>query len=169
MAKNFGQSTGKYLQEPIFVGIFVEKNCSFTQIFFQDWNWHKSDWIRVSALAKSQAIWKTCYLQLLSIYLNLTATLWQLPDDYLTTAWSSNIILHENMTAQKLEAVRRQKDKNCIFMRLASATDKETDESLDIFIVWKINYGLVWVAGSYLWKKKFGPIMSSFWGPFFMF
>ena len=29
-------------------------------------------------------------------------------------------------------------------------TDKETDESWDIFIVWKINSGLVWAAGPYL-------------------
>ena len=45
-------------------------------------------------------------------------------------------------------------------------TDKETDESWDIFIIWKINSGLVWAARPVLWKKKFGPIMSKFWGPF---
>ena len=39
------------------------------------------------------------------------------------------------------------------------STDKETDESWDIFIIWKINCGL--------WKKSLGPIMSNFWGPFF--
>ena len=46
-------------------------------------------------------------------------------------------------------------------------TDKETDESWDIFIIWKINSGLVWAAGPVLWKKSLGPIMSNFWGPFF--
>ena len=44
-------------------------------------------------------------------------------------------------------------------------TDKKTDESWDIFIVWKINSGL-W-AGLDREKKMFGPIMSNFWGPFF--
>ena len=49
-----------------------------------------------------------------------------------------------------------------------STTDKETDESCDIFIIWKkkINSGLVWAARQYC-EKKFGPIMSNFWGPFF--
>ena len=35
------------------------------------------------------------------------------------------------------------------------STDKETDESWDIFIIWKINSGLVWAAGQYC-EKKFG-------------
>ena len=35
------------------------------------------------------------------------------------------------------------------------------------FMVWKINSGLVWAAGPYLWKKSLGPIMSNFWGRFF--
>ena len=39
-----------------------------------------------------------------------------------------------------------------------STTDQETDESWDIFIIWKINSGLVWAAGLYLWKKKFGTV-----------
>ena len=50
-----------------------------------------------------------------------------------------------------------------------ATTDKETDESKDIFIIWKINSGLVWAAGLVLWKKSLGPIMSNFWGPFLCF
>ena len=46
-------------------------------------------------------------------------------------------------------------------------TDKETDESWNIFIIWKINSGLFWAAGPYLWKKSLGLIMSNFWGSFF--
>ena len=34
-------------------------------------------------------------------------------------------------------------------------TDKETDESWDIFMIWKINSGLVWATGQYC-EKKFG-------------
>ena len=48
-------------------------------------------------------------------------------------------------------------------------TDKETDESWDIFVIWKINSGLVWAAGPVLWKKSLRPIMSIFWGLFYMF
>ena len=43
-------------------------------------------------------------------------------------------------------------------------TDKETDESWNIFIIWKINSGLVCAA--WQWKKSLGPIKSNFWGPF---
>ena len=46
-------------------------------------------------------------------------------------------------------------------------TDKDTDEFWDIFIIWKINSGLVWAARQYCEKKSLGPIMSNFWGPFF--
>ena len=50
--------------------------------------------------------------------------------------------------------------------RTARITDKETDESLDIFIIWKINSGM-WARLGWTVKKKFGQIMSIFWGPFF--
>ena len=48
---------------------------------------------------------------------------------------------------------------------ILKTTDKETDESWDIYIVWKIISGL-W-AGLDCEKKRFWPIMSDFWGPFF--
>ena len=45
---------------------------------------------------------------------------------------------------------------------MMATTDKETDESWDIFIIRKINFGLWAVAWAGLWKKRFGPIMSNF-------
>ena len=49
--------------------------------------------------------------------------------------------------------------------RTIFSTDKETDESWEIFIIWKINFGL-WAGRNYE-KKRFGPFMSNFWGLFF--
>ena len=46
-------------------------------------------------------------------------------------------------------------------------TDKKTDAWWDIFITWKIDFGLLAVAWAGLWNKMFGPIMSNFWGRFF--
>ena len=60
-------------------------------------------------------------------------------------------------------------DQSINFNWLIVITDKETDESWDIFIIWKINSGLVWAAGPVLWKKSLGPIMINFWGLFFKF
>ena len=37
-------------------------------------------------------------------------------------------------------------------------TDKETDESWDIFMIWKINSGLVWAAGQYCGKKSLDKV-----------
>ena len=54
--------------------------------------------------------------------------------------------------------------------RWVKYTDKETDEFWDIFMIWKINSGLVWFdlgSRAVLWKKSLGPIMSNFWGPVF--
>ena len=53
------------------------------------------------------------------------------------------------------------------FNWLIVITDKETDESWDIFIIWKINSGPVLAVGPYLWKKSLWLIMSKFWGLFF--
>ena len=50
---------------------------------------------------------------------------------------------------------------------LGPFTDKETDKSLDSFIIWKINSGPVWAVGSCLCKKSLGLIMSNSWGPCF--
>ena len=46
-------------------------------------------------------------------------------------------------------------------------TDKGTDAWWDIFMIWKIDFGLLAVAWTGLWEKRFGPIMSNFWGRFF--
>ena len=47
-----------------------------------------------------------------------------------------------------------------------SPTDKETDESWDIFIIWKINSGLVWGLGlgsrGQYWEKKQSKKLSQF-------
>ena len=40
------------------------------------------------------------------------------------------------------------------------------DDSWDIFIIWKINSGLVWAARPVLWQKSLGPIMSPFFNVF---
>ena len=50
----------------------------------------------------------------------------------------------------------------------SQGTDKRTDACSRHFMIWKINSGLVWAAGPYLWKKSLGPIMSNFWGRFFL-
>ena len=52
--------------------------------------------------------------------------------------------------------------------KLVITTDKETDDSWDIFIIWKINSGLVWAAKPVLWKK-FGANYEQLLKPFFMF
>ncbi len=46
-------------------------------------------------------------------------------------------------------------------------TDKRTDAWWDIFMIWKIDFGLLAVGWAGLWNKRFGPIMSNFWGRFF--
>ena len=56
---------------------------------------------------------------------------------------------------------------NSLLYLSVCTTDKETDESWDIFIIWQINSGLWAVGWAGLWKKRSGPIMSNFWGPFF--
>ena len=48
-------------------------------------------------------------------------------------------------------------------------TDKGTDESWDMFITYKINSGLVWAAGPYLWKKKFRAIYEQLLRPIFLY
>ena len=53
------------------------------------------------------------------------------------------------------------------FSTWLQATDKRTDACSRHFMIWKINSGLVWAAGKYM-KKKWGPIMSNFWGRFFL-
>ena len=35
------------------------------------------------------------------------------------------------------------------------------------FMIWKIDFGLLAVGWARLWNKRFGPIMSNFWGQFF--
>ena len=52
---------------------------------------------------------------------------------------------------------------------LHCTTDKETDESWDIFIDWKFNSGLVWAAGQYCEKKVCGRLWATFEACFFMF
>ena len=51
--------------------------------------------------------------------------------------------------------------------RTIKTTDKETD--WDIFIIWKINSGLVWAAWPYLWKKAWGRLWATFEGGFLCF
>ena len=46
-------------------------------------------------------------------------------------------------------------------------TNKRTDAWWDIFMIWKIDFWLLAVAWAGLWEKRFGPIMSNFWGRFF--
>ena len=41
-------------------------------------------------------------------------------------------------------------------------TDKETDESWDIFIIWKINFGLWAVGWAGMWKKELGQSLATF-------
>ena len=47
------------------------------------------------------------------------------------------------------------------------STDKRTDAWWDIFMILKIDFGLLAVGLASLWKKRFGQIMSNFWGRFF--
>ena len=47
------------------------------------------------------------------------------------------------------------------------STDKRTDACSRHFMIWKINSGLWAVGWAGLWNKRFGPIMSNFWGRFF--
>ena len=54
------------------------------------------------------------------------------------------------------------------FITWDTTTDKETDESWDIFILWKINSGLVWAAGPVLWKKVWGRLWATFEARFFL-
>ena len=49
-----------------------------------------------------------------------------------------------------------------ILDRCGLHTDKETNESWDIFIIWKINSGLVWAAGPVLWKKVWCRLWATF-------
>ena len=57
----------------------------------------------------------------------------------------------------------------CSNGQLVRATDKETDESWDIFIIWKINSRLVWAPGPVLWKKVWGRLLATFEVCFFTF
>ena len=59
--------------------------------------------------------------------------------------------------------------KTSFWGKMALITDKETDESWDIFIIWKINSGLVWAAGQYCEKKVWGRLWATFKARFFMF
>ena len=52
-------------------------------------------------------------------------------------------------------------DQSINFNWLIVITDKETDESWDIFIIWKINSGLVWAAGPVLWKKNWSRLWAT--------
>ena len=54
-------------------------------------------------------------------------------------------------------------------MKLSSywITDKRTGAWWDIFMIWKIDFGLLAVGWAGLWNKRCGPIMSNFWGRFF--
>jgi hypothetical protein len=54
-----------------------------------------------------------------------------------------------------------------VFWSRIYTTDKRTDAWWDIFMIWKIDFGLLAVGWAGLWNKKFGPIMSNFWGRFF--
>ena len=46
-------------------------------------------------------------------------------------------------------------------------SNKRTDAWWDIFMIWKIDFGLLTVGWAGLWNKRFGPIMSNFWVRFF--
>ena len=50
------------------------------------------------------------------------------------------------------------------FWSKEKGTDKRTDLWSQDFIIWKINSGQ-WAGLD--WKKRFGPIVRNFWGPFF--
>ena len=54
-----------------------------------------------------------------------------------------------------------------LFSADAAITEKKTEAWWDIFMTWKIDFGLLAVAWAGLWNKMFGPIMSNFWGRFF--
>ena len=47
------------------------------------------------------------------------------------------------------------------------STDKWTDTCSRHFMIWKIKSGFCAVGWAGLWNKRFGPIMSNFWGRFF--
>ena len=47
-------------------------------------------------------------------------------------------------------------------LNVVGSTDKRTDGWWDIFMIWKIDFGLWAVAWAGLWNKRFGPIMSNF-------
>ena len=52
---------------------------------------------------------------------------------------------------------------------MGTTTNKETDESWGIFIIWKINSGLVWAAGQYCEKKVWGQLWATFEAVFLCF
>ena len=126
--------------------------------------------------------WKAFFLALeypcfsVATHLDLTS---QQNSQYLLQQRFHPVKILQNYVLIKFGAARYGKSHNNVFLELHStkvfrwwfasipSTDKETDESWDIFIIWKINSGLVWAAGQYCEKKSLGPIMSNFWGPFF--
>ena len=59
--------------------------------------------------------------------------------------------------------------KKVLNAQCVSATNKRTDACWDIFMIWKINSGLVWAAGPVLEKKVWGRLWATFEGVFFMF
>jgi hypothetical protein len=51
---------------------------------------------------------------------------------------------------------------DAIFRIFMESTDKRTDAWWDIFMILKIDFGLLAVGWAGLWNKRFGLIMSNF-------
>ena len=86
---------------------------------------------------------------------------------FLTYSWmflSSK--LKPKMQQTKL-LVTRERFGGLFLFGLIWHTEKKTEAWWDIFMTWKIDFGLLAVAWAGLWNKMFGPIMSNFWGRFF--